>query len=496
MDEIGRPDLLRQYHILDAPGDQVFDHVVAIVARVLAVPISLITFVGEDRVWIKARHGVSDTEAAKAPGFCVSAVDQDEPWVVEDAGTDARCVGHPWLTGHFRARSYAGIPLKVPEGICVGMLCAIDRHPRRLKETELLTLKELGALIVDKMVSRTASKVVVGERDLARDAASKLASQSRLLTAMVQSSQDAIITTDLEGKVTSWNQAAERLYGFTEAEMIGETIQRVIPEERRAEEQFVLGSILDGKKVDHYETIRQHKSRRLLPVSLTVSPIWDDQGGIIGASKIVRDITDERNSQAQIRALLREVNHRVKNQYAVILSMLRLTGMTTRTKQEFESRVGERIMALSRSHDILVDAEWRGSTIAEVIAAQIEPFRRQGRVSYSGPSILISPHAALYLGMAFHELSANSAEGGALADPSGRIDIVWSIERRSEGNGIHLVWDEQAFSLDRVDESGFSHATLRRLVPDSVSGKGQIETAGGRLVWTLDAPLSGLTGVR
>ncbi|WP_181183454.1 PAS domain S-box protein [Mesorhizobium sp. CU2] len=496
MDEVRRLNLLRQYDLLDASREQVFDHVVAVAARVVAAPISLVTFVGEDRVWIKARHGVPDTEVGRVPGFCVSAVEQDDPWLVEDALADARCRGHPWVTGHFQARSYVGIPLKVPEGICVGTLCAIDRIPRRLNDADLLTLKELSALVVDKIVARTASRVAYQERELAWDAAGKLASRSRLLSAMVEASQDAIITTDLQGRVTSWNPAAGRLYGFTEAEMLGETIHRVIPEERRAEEQFVLGSILEGRKVERYETIRQHKSRRLLPVSLTVSPILDDQGAIVGASKIVRDITGERNSQAQIRSLLREVNHRVKNQYAVILSMVRLTSRTTSTKQEFESRVGDRIMALSRSHDLLVDADWRGSTIAEVIAAQIEPFENKGRVSSSGPSIMISPNAALYLGMALHELSATSAERGALTDAyaDGAISVSWSIEPRSEGSWLRLVWDEHPSTLDRVAEGGFSRAMLRRIVPDAMSGMGYIQQAAGRRVWTLEAPLSGITG--
>lgn len=494
MDETKRLSLLQRYDILDTPPEAAFDHIVEIAARILGMPITLVSLVDEARVWFKARHGMQYSEIVRLPGFCASAIEQDGPWLIEDAANDPRCARHPWVTGDAQVRSYAGIPLKMPEGRCLGTLCAMDTKPRRLEVRERETLSELAALVVDKLISRSASKAALWEKDVAVGVAGELADQSRLLTAMVQSSQDAIITKDLAGRITSWNSAAERMFGFSEAEMMGQSGLRIIPADRHAEENFVLSSIAEGQSVNHYETVRQHRSGRQIPISISVSPIWDDHGRVIGASKIARDITDRKDSQERINALMKEVNHRVKNQYAVIISMLRQTGKTTRTRAEFEGRIRERIMALSRSHDLLVNADWRGITIEDLVASQIEPFANRGRVSSQGPSILLSPSAAQYLGMALHELSIHSAEYGAMAQGDGLVDIRWSINERDNGPWLHLSWDElDGPDVGDIAEGGFAQTILQRMAPDAVSGRGRIDASDGHLKWTIDAPLSSLS---
>jgi PAS domain S-box-containing protein len=111
------------------------------------------------------------------------------------------------------------------------------------------------------------------------------------LAAVVASSDDAIISKDLDGIVQSWNPAAERLFGYTADEMVGQSIRRIIPEDRHGEEDEVLRRVRAGDKVDHFETVRCRKDGGLVPISLTVSPIRSDDGQIIGASKIARDLS-------------------------------------------------------------------------------------------------------------------------------------------------------------------------------------------------------------
>jgi PAS domain S-box-containing protein len=120
---------------------------------------------------------------------------------------------------------------------------------------------------------------------------------AELLASIVASSDDAIISKDLEGYVTSWNQAAERLFGFTAAEMIGQHITRIIPAGRQDEEHYVLSCVRSGSSVDHFETVRQHKDGSLLDVSLTVSPVLGPGRRIVGASKIARDITERKRME-------------------------------------------------------------------------------------------------------------------------------------------------------------------------------------------------------
>jgi PAS domain S-box-containing protein len=127
------------------------------------------------------------------------------------------------------------------------------------------------------------------------------AEASQWLAAIVESSDDAIISKDLNGIITSWNQAAERLFGYTADEAIGKPVTLLIPRERHDEESRILDSIKRGQRIDHYETVRQRKDGGLLDISLTVSPIKDDAGKIIGASKIVRDITRRKRVEVELR---------------------------------------------------------------------------------------------------------------------------------------------------------------------------------------------------
>ena len=126
---------------------------------------------------------------------------------------------------------------------------------------------------------------------------------SARLAAIVDSSDDAIVSKTLEGVITSWNPGAERLFGYTAAEAVGQHISLIIPEDRRAEEDDVLARLRRGEKVDHFETLRRAKDGHLIPISLTISPVKDARGVVIGASKVARDIS-ERQQSGELRAWL------------------------------------------------------------------------------------------------------------------------------------------------------------------------------------------------
>ena len=124
---------------------------------------------------------------------------------------------------------------------------------------------------------------------------------SRLLAAIVENSDDAVISKDLNGIVTSWNRAAERIFGYTAHEMIGSTIRTIIPPDRQKEEDEILAHLRRGERWDRFETVRITKDGRQIQVSLTISPIKDESGRVIGASKIAREIADRKEEQVPIR---------------------------------------------------------------------------------------------------------------------------------------------------------------------------------------------------
>ena len=120
------------------------------------------------------------------------------------------------------------------------------------------------------------------------------------LAAIVESSDDAIIGKDLDGIITSWNHGAEKIFGYTADEMVGTSIMRLIPEDRQAEEEQILARLRRGERLEHFETLRQAKDKRLIEVSITTSPIKDAGGKIIGASKIMRNIKILKDHERQI----------------------------------------------------------------------------------------------------------------------------------------------------------------------------------------------------
>jgi PAS domain S-box-containing protein len=153
---------------------------------------------------------------------------------------------------------------------------------------------------------RTPDGEVTGTLRIAHDISTRYRDEraARRLAAIVASSDDAIASKDLNGIVTSWNRAAEQMFGYSAAEIIGKSIRAIIPADRQSEEDHVLASIRRGQRVDHFDTIRQRKDGSLIPVSLTISPIVDERGTIIGASKIARDISDRRLAEAERERLL------------------------------------------------------------------------------------------------------------------------------------------------------------------------------------------------
>jgi PAS domain S-box-containing protein len=145
---------------------------------------------------------------------------------------------------------------------------------------------------------------------------------SRRLAAIIESSDDAIISKTLDGIITSWNHSAERMFGYTAAEAVGHHISLIIPPERRSEENDVLAHLRRGEKLDHFETERQTKEGRRLRISLTVSPVKDREGRIIGASKVARDITEQKQAEEQLREARREAEaaSRAKDKFLAVLS--------------------------------------------------------------------------------------------------------------------------------------------------------------------------------
>ncbi len=182
----------------------------------------------------------------------------------------------------------------------------------KIDHFETLRLAKDGRLIpISVSISpiRNRSGIITGASKIARDISHQktAAEKQGVLAAIVDTSDDTILSKTLDGTITSWNKAAVKMFGFTEAEAIGKHISLIIPPERLNEEAYIIGEVSKGNKVDHFQTVRRTKNGGLVPISLSVSPVIDEHGKVIGASKIARDISTEQASQQEMAQLYRQL---------------------------------------------------------------------------------------------------------------------------------------------------------------------------------------------
>jgi PAS domain S-box-containing protein len=252
----------------------------------------------------------------------------------------------------------------------------------------------------------------------------------RSLAAIVESSDDAIVSKNLDGVITSWNKGAERVFGYSAEEAIGQPITIVIPYDRQDEEPTILTRIRRGERIEHFETIRQRKNGSLIVVSLSVSPLKDAEGKIVGASKIARDITEQRRSQEMIATLAREAEHRSKNLLSTVQATVMLMLSQSDTPEGLKRVIEGRIRALSNVHSLFVQTRWIGADLSTIATQELAPYSENSprRVRIDGPPALLEPNASQTLAVILHELATNAAKYGALSAASGRVDLKWSHE--------------------------------------------------------------------
>ena len=261
----------------------------------------------------------------------------------------------------------------------------------------------------------------------------------RWLASIVESSDDAIISRNLDGVITSWNKGAERLFGYLAEEVIGKPVAILIPPERQHEETAIRERIRRGDRIDHYETIRRRKDGNLIDVSLTISPMRDAEGKVVGASKIARDITERKRSEAQISALAHEAEHRAKNLLANVKAMVRLS--QSDTPNGLKEAIEGRIEALASVHSLFARSRWAGAELRSVIKQELSPYSRGGemRTRIDGPRVMLRADVAQAIAVALHELATNAAKYGALSVATGQVRVEWS---RAKDGRLALRWTE------------------------------------------------------
>jgi PAS domain S-box-containing protein len=281
------------------------------------------------------------------------------------------------------------------------------------------------------------------------------------LAAIIESSDDAIVSKDLNGIITSWNAGAERIFGYTADEAVGKPTTILIPADREDEEPRILDNIRRGQKIDHYETVRRRKDGSLIDISLTVSPIKDSQGKVVGASKIARDVTERRRAQEQQKLIQNEIKHRIRNTLATVQAIAMQTWRSASADER--ASFAARLRALAEAHDLLTTESWDRASLHDVVTRALEPFSEKhgGRFQVDGPKVQLSAANSLLLTMALHELATNAAKYGALSNGSGRVYVTWAPT--DDKGRLNLAWQERGGPpVSPPEREGFGTTLISR----------------------------------
>jgi len=291
-------------------------------------------------------------------------------------------------------------------------------------------------------------------------------SYEQRLGAIIESSDDAIVSKNLNGIITSWNRGAERLFGYAADEVVGQSITILIPPERLDEETMVLDRIRRGERIDHYETVRRRKDGASVDISLTVSPVRDTVGRIVGASKIARDITERRRAQEQQELLVGEIKHRIKNTLATVqaIAMQTLRSASVDERSAFIAR----LHALANAHDLLTLESWNRAPLRDVVGRVLKPFQEKHHERFlidGHGDLWLSANRSVLLALVLHELATNAVKYGALSNGTGRVHVGWEVVPNGPPGRMMLTWQESGGPPVKPPEhKGFGSLLIERVV--------------------------------
>jgi len=221
----------------------------------------------------------------------------------------------------------------------------------------------------------------------------------------------------------------------------------LIPEDRLDEEPAILARIHAGERVDHFETIRRRKDGSLLDISLTISPIRNSEGEIIGASKIARDISERKRAAERQDLLLREMHHRVKNLFAITGSIITLAARSAQTPAELATDMKDRLVSLSRAHEMTLPSfsgddafREKSTTLFGLLTSLLSPYAEpyEGRWRLHGEDAPVSADRVTSLALLFHEYATNAVKYGCLSTVEGGLDITANARQDT----VEVMWLE------------------------------------------------------
>jgi two-component system CheB/CheR fusion protein len=313
-----------------------------------------------------------------------------------------------------------------------------------------------------------------------------------LLAAIVEFSQDAIISHDLDGIITSLNAGAEQLFGRPTSEAIGQSISMLLAEALPDDWSRMREKLEQGEQIARFETASVVRNVHSIAVSVTISPIRDANGRVAGASVVARNISERRAAEHKTSLLLGELDHRVKNILAIVSAVVSQTVKTSTTPEAFAAEIEGRVQSIAKAHTLLSQAGQSEMALRALMATELAPYDRQeGSLVIAGPDVALTPKAGLALAMAIHELASNAAKYGALSTVSGRLEVRWTITGGTDNEILALAWTESGGpAVKAPTRRGFGTTLIERALTHELDAEVRREFAVPGLRCAIEIPLT------
>ena len=279
---------------------------------------------------------------------------------------------------------------------------------------------------------------------------------------------------------------------FAEADIIGRTDADLVPPAAAASLETMKRAVLASGEPARTE-LRIEGAQGPAFYDLVIAPTRGADGTIDGIIGGAVDISERKQFDAHVRLLMRELTHRSKNLLAVIQALMRQTANNAESIQDFSHRFAARLESVAAAHDLLIKDDWRGTTMGELVAAQLAQYTdRQGsQISWSGPTLRLPADATQNIGMALHELATNAAKYGALSNAHGQVDVQWVITRDPQGaSSCRIDWRESGGPpVGPPGRRGFGQVVIERTVARAVNGTVTLSYNPAGLEWCLQFPM-------
>jgi len=253
----------------------------------------------------------------------------------------------------------------------------------------------------------------------------------------------ALLQTDANGLVTSWNPGAERLFGYATEEALGKPFAYLTgpsPERIRALDREISATVA-GQRWEDADWLTRKDGSRFWGRWVS-EPVYDDNGRLRGVAKLLRDETERKEAEDRLVFLLSELNHRVKNTLATVQSIANQTLRESADPAQFVNHFQGRLQALGRAHSLLTQSNWDGADVGDLLRQQLGMAEEPGRVVLEGPPARLEAQTSLALAMVLHELGANARKYGALSVSQGKVGVKWWLRQQNGTQQLHLNWQE------------------------------------------------------